>query len=502
MKYITKTLTNLVLSLALSATLAYADVAINPNAGTTSATFLKYGIGSRAVAMGTAFSALDNDVSALYWNPAGLAQLENNEIGITHNESFEGIRHDFAGYAFPFKHGVLAGAVYGLYTPNDNERRSGLFEDDPYEPISSIEGYFRAYDIAGHLSYARWFNRNLSLGVSVKFIQQTIDTYNATGGAVDFGSLYKFSNIPLSLALSVQNIGTPIKFINTAYDLPINFRFGSAYKFGKKLTATLDVNQPNDDYLSVSAGTEYSPIELFSVRAGYSYRTAGPELGDLYGFSAGVGLNFKLQNTVIMIDYAFVPYSVLGNAQLLSVSIVFPNMHAKKQPLRVETPSGAPQPDSASAKPPAPPQLPKDTAPISQSSLISSDYDVFAANVKIRRRLASGRQSIYILSGKTTGSDLVSLEGSIKTTMKGVSMEVGEKKGEGNVYKHFVIQSNLNAPVYRASYNIRVPKNLSGPAVKTEEGEAIEIQKDSEDADYVYYSFSTDQLKPFRVEHK
>ena len=158
-----------------------ADVSIPPNAGTTSATFLKYGIGSRAVAMGGAFGGLADDITAMYWNPAGLAQLSNSELSVTHNESFQGINDDFAGYAFHYKKGVLGVAAYGLYTPTDLERRSGLNENDAYFPISSIEGYFGAYDIAGHVSYARYFKENLSLGASLKLIQETIDSYSAYG---------------------------------------------------------------------------------------------------------------------------------------------------------------------------------------------------------------------------------------------------------------------------------------------------------------------------------
>jgi len=64
----------LVLGLAVSAQAA--------DPGTTSANFLKLGIGPRAVAMGEAQVGLANDVYATYWNPAGLAQLQNREAGM------------------------------------------------------------------------------------------------------------------------------------------------------------------------------------------------------------------------------------------------------------------------------------------------------------------------------------------------------------------------------------------------------------------------------------
>jgi len=53
--------------------------------GTTAGEFLKIGVGSRATAMGGAFVAVSNDVSSLYWNPAGIAKLEKNEILTSHS---------------------------------------------------------------------------------------------------------------------------------------------------------------------------------------------------------------------------------------------------------------------------------------------------------------------------------------------------------------------------------------------------------------------------------
>lgn len=473
-----------------------AAVDINPAAGTTSATFLKYGVGSRAVAMGGSFGGLADDITAMYWNPAGLAQLTSSELSVTHNESFEGIRDDFAGYAFPYRNGVLGIAFYGLYTPRDLERRSGLFENDPYEPLSSVEGLFQAYDIAGHISYARYFKDNLAFGASLKYIQETIDTYSAFGVALDIGSLYKFKNVPLSLGLSIQNIGTPIKFIDKAYDLPLNVRLGSAYKVNNNLTATLDFNQPNDDYLFISAGAEYSPMSLFAIRAGYQYRINGLELGDLYGFSAGVGFNIKMQNMLFKIDYAFVPFSVLGDSHRVTIGIVFGNPNSKT-PVVAESVQSQGNGQAASAQL----ALPKDDVPIAVQQA-SSQYDMFAIKIKINRRLAGGHQSLYILSGNSAGGDIESIEGTLTSAVKGLAIEVGEKAGEGKVYKHFIFQKNYNIPVYKATCRLKVPKNITNPVVRTEEGTELEIEKVSEDDKNIYYTLFMDTFMPFRVESR
>ena len=67
-------------------------------AGTAAAQFLKIGVGGRATAMGESFVAIANDASALYWNPAGIVQFENNELVISHIDWLVDIKHEFVGY--------------------------------------------------------------------------------------------------------------------------------------------------------------------------------------------------------------------------------------------------------------------------------------------------------------------------------------------------------------------------------------------------------------------
>src|SRR5215470_1025125 len=69
--------------------------------GTTAANFLKMGIGPRAVAMGEAQVGLADDVYAAYWNPAGLAQIQNREVGFVQTEYFQDIHSQYAAYAHP-----------------------------------------------------------------------------------------------------------------------------------------------------------------------------------------------------------------------------------------------------------------------------------------------------------------------------------------------------------------------------------------------------------------
>jgi len=65
--------------------------------GTTAAPFLEIDVGSRAIGMGSAFVAVANDATALYWNPAGISRLPGNEMVFIHSAWIADINYDFVG---------------------------------------------------------------------------------------------------------------------------------------------------------------------------------------------------------------------------------------------------------------------------------------------------------------------------------------------------------------------------------------------------------------------
>src|ERR1035438_4473900 len=89
------------LSLVSLVCLALGTAAHAADPGTTSANFLKLGIGPRAVAMGQAQVGLADDVYATYWNPAGLAQLQNREAGFVQTNYVQDIQSQYVAYAQP-----------------------------------------------------------------------------------------------------------------------------------------------------------------------------------------------------------------------------------------------------------------------------------------------------------------------------------------------------------------------------------------------------------------
>lgn len=292
---------------------------IHSAAGSTSASFLKLGIGPRAEGMAGAYAAVSDDASAMYWNPGGLTQIKGHEVSFMHNEHFQGLNQESLSAAYGLRNGhVLGLQVNTLYTPKDFERRSGLNEDDPINPLTESEGLFRAYDASLAVGYAARLSPALSLGGATKFIRQTIDDSSASGYAVDLGVHWKSLDSPFSLGAAVQNLGPGMAFESKSFPLPLNFKVGGATTFfEEKLLMALDLNQPIDNYLSSNLGFEYRWNKSLALRTGYRYRLYGNELGAVSGVAAGLG--FMIRN--FGIDYAFHPLSDLGNTHQLSLTM-------------------------------------------------------------------------------------------------------------------------------------------------------------------------------------
>jgi len=299
------------LTLIVSITMAgKAYCALDSKVGTTSASFLKIGIGARAAGMGEAFGAVADDVTAMYWNPAGVAQIEQTEATFMHSFWLESMSYEYLGLAYP-----LGGSAIGISVG--------------YLGISDIEGRdvndvrtsnFSANDMAIGVTYGKSLSDVFMLGGSIKSISEKIDTETASTVGLDVGALYKASE-DISLAAGVQNVGSGLKFISEAGDLPMNVKVGGAYKsIDKALTIAMDVNKPVDNKAKVNLGMEYWFKESVAVRGGYKYQMGGNDsIGGLTGLTAGAGLKVSQ----MQIDYAFMPFGDLGSAHRVSLLVKF-----------------------------------------------------------------------------------------------------------------------------------------------------------------------------------
>jgi len=270
--------------------------------------FLKIGVGGRAIGLGGAYTAVAEDATATYWNPAGLAFLQRGELSFTHNRWIQDVKSEFVGMAFP-----KGKSSFGLSFISTNvdgiERR--------IKPTTKPIGIIQAHDVAAALSYSRKLGENLSWGITFKYLYEKIYIESAWGLAVDFGLLYRTGIPGLKLGLSGQNFGKTSKFKEKPISLPRIFRIGMAYSLpqeilgGSFLLAT-DLVHLLGSNSHVNIGAEFNFQEKLFFRMGY--QTNYKERGLTWGIGLGMSR--------CRLDWGYMPFSSgLGNTHRISVRV-------------------------------------------------------------------------------------------------------------------------------------------------------------------------------------
>ncbi|MBN2091771.1 PorV/PorQ family protein [candidate division KSB1 bacterium] len=314
------------------------------NVGTTAASFLEIGIGSRAVAMGGAFTAIADDATSLYWNPAGLALCHRPQIIKSHNDWFLDIFQDYFGAVLPLGSHNLGVSINYLAVP-DQEVRS----------IDQPEGtglFYNSSDLMLGLSYAFRFTDQFSLGTTVKYIHQKIYYCSASAVALDFGAMYEPSIIPwLRLGMQIANFGMDMQmngrnldlFVDTddshnsndripaglktdKYALPLVFRFGLAtYALDTQkqtLFFSADLIHPANNTESINFGAEYVFRGMFALRGGYN-ALFERDYSHTGGLCLGAGINVYIKGTVFKLDYAYHYFGILQTNNRFSIGVGF-----------------------------------------------------------------------------------------------------------------------------------------------------------------------------------
>jgi len=275
--------------------------------GTSTAQFLKLGMGGQANAMGEAVTALVNDSTAICWNPAGLNGIGNGHVSLMHCVYLDGMFYDYATAAMLVEDAGVIGIGFQYFNAGTI---TGIEED------GSLTGDFTPNDLSIALSYAtKLFS--VPVGINAKYISSTIQN-TATAVAFDIGTQYSFLDQKLFLGMVLQNLGTKIKYDQESENLPLNLRIGAGYKIIENLIVEVDASLPNDNTIIIGAGSELglsvSDDLKFSLRAGYNTRTA--DISGFKGLSCGAGINVNS----LGFDYALVPFGDLGLTHRISVS--------------------------------------------------------------------------------------------------------------------------------------------------------------------------------------
>lgn len=210
----------LLLITMLTATTAWAD----KYAGA----FMDDGGGARALALGGAFTAIADDPSTTYWNPAGLSELQKPSLLLMHSERFgDLVDRDFAAYVQPVDWNIFGGrdgalgfsvirlgiddipVTDGLFDDLDTND-DGVVDDDEVLGLFSLQDQIRFEsdsELALLLSYAER-KGEWRIGGSFKFIRQSVSDYSSLGIGIDLGLYRPGLWRGLDIGLKLQDITT------------------------------------------------------------------------------------------------------------------------------------------------------------------------------------------------------------------------------------------------------------------------------------------------------
>lgn len=156
--------------------------------------FLQIGVGAKALGLGNALVANVDDVTAGYWNPAGLTQIENNlEFSLMHSEYFAGIaKYDYLGIAHSIDEKSSVGFSALRFGVDDIPNTTQLINNEGNIDYDRIT-LFTAADYAFLFSYARKLDiKGLDVGGTFKVVHRRAgDFARAWGFGIDAGAQYR-----------------------------------------------------------------------------------------------------------------------------------------------------------------------------------------------------------------------------------------------------------------------------------------------------------------------
>jgi len=330
---------NLIIILTLAVMLVPFALSAKPfgKVGTVGLQFLKLGVDARAIGMGEAYTAVTDDISSTYWNPAGLAPSFQNQVFFSHTNWPANIMQEYA--AATYTTGVNTFAVYGSVLHMDDMEET---DEDTFEHTGR---YFTNSSPAFGLDYAQQFTDKFSAGVGVKYLRENLYEYSVNSYAFDLGSMYNTGWKNVKIGMALKNFGPDVRYRvdddsddstdEDPFDLfdndgdgqidedgpeleskiPMHFSLGISGDLMRSessyLIASLQLDNVIDRTETWNLGAEYKLGNIF-LRGGYQFGY------DSNSYSAGAGWQVPTSLGIFNIDYAYTDMGFLAENMLKS----------------------------------------------------------------------------------------------------------------------------------------------------------------------------------------
>ena len=319
--------------------------------------FLNLGVGARALGMSNSYITTTNDVTAGYWNPAGLCNIGNqHQLALMHSEYFAGIaKYDYGAFCTRLDSASVLGLSLIRFGVDGIPNTTELIDANGNVDYSRITT-FSAVDFAALISYAKTMKiPGLRVGANAKIIRRRVGNFaGAWGFGLDAGVQYDYKKWKLAaMARDVTstfnawsyNLSDEMKqtFIATGNEIPTNsveitlpkLLLGGARKFdfSKKvsLIAELNLDATFDGKRNVlikskavsmdpHLGLEAGYMNIVFLRAGIgNYQSYTDIVGrKIQTIQPNIGVGIKIK--MVSIDYA---YTNIGGGSVALYSHVF-----------------------------------------------------------------------------------------------------------------------------------------------------------------------------------
>ncbi len=344
----------------------------NTSYGGTSGEFLLLGAGARGAALGGAYAALATDVTALYYNPAGLAQMARPSLMVSTYSYVANTRYSWVGLGLPLGGGSRAIGIQG---------GSFGFSDQPVYTLDDPDGNGQTYGVSETFlaaTYSQNFSDRFAAGFTAKLISDKLGSTQATGIAFDFGTNFHamLGERPIRAAFVILNLGTnlrhdgsgleaavprvpplgtqdipqepqPARLRASSWGLPVMFRVGVSFDVmtqgQNRVTLLSEFTQPTNTKPGAGAGLEFATTNVgnsgFSLAARGSY-TIQPDNNltpdataagftsqqstsafSSDGLALGGGIAYGRGTWKLGFDYAYRNLGPLGGTNFLSFSL-------------------------------------------------------------------------------------------------------------------------------------------------------------------------------------
>ncbi len=267
--------------------------------GQSGLTFLKIGQGARPVGMGDAYTAIADDINAIFWNPAGLTHIERVAYTFSYTSWLVNSKVYSGAVAFRTLGGVVGFSALSA-KPEDFEETTVL------QPLGTGK-MVKTGDVALGMAYARQMTDKFSWAMNVRWVQETLNNNKVSTLILDVGT-YLYTGFRTSrIAATLKNFGKDGKVYNNTFQMPLYFNVGLAMEaFGKReersyMTLSAESAYAVDFGQRVHVGAELWTMNVLALRAGYKFNY------DSESYTLGAGLRWKIgaKGRALTADFAY-----------------------------------------------------------------------------------------------------------------------------------------------------------------------------------------------------